>query len=236
MSYHQEKLSEDQIKQIEALPGWVWNKQEFSTQEAITCLKEYIDVHGNAAVPQHFVSKGGFKLGSWVSDRRKYYKQGKLDVSMIATLEELPGWIWDTTELAFQENLSLLRSYIVEYGHSRVPSSYKTENGRHLGAWVSKHRKDFKKGKITDEKAKQLEALIGWVWDPIEAFFPEALSLLRSYAEEHGHLKIARSYMTADGHSLGHWASERRRDYNKGKLSEENIKLLEALPGWVWSN
>jgi type I site-specific restriction endonuclease len=34
--------------------------------------------------------------------------------------------------------------------------------------------------------------------------------------------------------SLAHWCSRIRQKYNKGKLLDERIKLLEKVPGWKW--
>jgi hypothetical protein len=37
-----------------------------------------------------------------------------------------------------------------------------------------------------------------------------------------------------DGLSLGQWCSEQRSLYGRGKLSDECVERLQALPGWEW--
>ena len=34
--------------------------------------------------------------------------------------------------------------------------------------------------------------------------------------------------------ALGKWVSRQRSKYKNEKLSDDQIKLLESLPGWVW--
>jgi hypothetical protein len=47
----------------------------------------------------------------------------------------------------------------------QVPQAYKTDNGLNLGAWISSQRTAYKKGKLTEERIRRLEAT-GIVWEP----------------------------------------------------------------------
>ena len=116
-----------------------------------------------------------------------------------------------------------------------MSARYKTPDGFALGQWVSTRRQDYRKGKLSDEKIADLEALEGWVWDASEADFPEVLDKLKAYQEEFGDTRVSARYKTPDGFALGGWVNTRRQDYRKGKLSDEKIADLEALEGWVWS-
>jgi len=44
----------------------------------------------------------------------------------------------------------------------------------------------------------------------------------------------SRSYITEYGVRLGVWCDRQRQNKKKNKLSEEQIELLEKIPGWYW--
>jgi hypothetical protein len=55
---------------------------------------------------------------------------------------------------------------------------------------------------------------------------------LMTYASEHGHSLVPRSYVTSDGFRLGIWVSDQRK--RKQHHSADEVAKLEALPGWRW--
>jgi hypothetical protein len=113
---------------------------------------------------------------------------------------------------------------------ARVPSSYKSASGFTLGAWVSKQR--INKEKLSEQKARKLEALDGWSWDPLGERWDKGVEYLRGYFETHGDLFVPPEYELADGFKLGQWVGTQRRV--KDTLSEERQMKLESILGWVW--
>ena len=65
---------------------------------------------------------------------------------------------------AFWEGLGHLKAYRAERGDSEVPYRFKTKDGYKLGTWVSACRRDYKKGKLPQDRIDQLDAL-GFIWD-----------------------------------------------------------------------
>lgn len=65
---------------------------------------------------------------------------------------------------------------MAEYGHARVPRSHKREDGFNFAGWVTGRRQDYKNGRLPPERIEQLEAVVGWVWEPHEADFDEGFS------------------------------------------------------------
>jgi hypothetical protein len=91
--YKNNKLSEIQIERLEKL-SIVWNVSDIAWEEGYCHAKEYRKNNGNLNVKNGYVCKDGFKLYSWVQNKRTAYKKGKLSSERIALLEAL-GIKWE---------------------------------------------------------------------------------------------------------------------------------------------
>jgi hypothetical protein len=107
-------------------------------EKGIEYLKQYIAEFGGAKVPARVVYKD-FKLGSWVSEKRKL--KNTLSPDRIKLLESLPQWTWTALEDKWSEGFESLKKYINEFGHSKVPARLNYD-GFNLGKWVSHRRND----------------------------------------------------------------------------------------------
>ncbi|AYV79115.1 MAG: superfamily II helicase [Faunusvirus sp.] len=86
------KLNDTQIKQLESLPGWYWEKDE-KFYNKCPLLREWINI--NKRDPSQHSSDNIEKYwGRWCCTRRKEKKAGKLDDAKIKQLESLPRWFW----------------------------------------------------------------------------------------------------------------------------------------------
>ena len=206
---------------------------EHSTEsfwEGLGYLKAYKADNDHVRVPRTS-TKDGYPLGTWVHNRRKDYKAGRLTQERIEALDAL-GFIWDLLEQDFQEGLVALTAHKAEHGDVEVPGVFKTKDGYALGTWVHNLRTSYKKGTLTEERIEALDAL-GFIWDKLEQDFQEGLSRLAAYKAEQGHVWVPNRFGTKDGYPLGTWMSNRRRDYKKGTLTDERIEALGAL-GFIW--
>jgi len=60
----------------------------------------------------------------------------------------------------------------------------------------------------------------------------EGFARLKEYVKISGVAKPLQTLKTKDGYALGTWVSHQRQI--KDKLTKEQKRLLESLPGWVW--
>lgn len=77
------------------------------------------------------------------------------------------------------------------------------------------------------------------VADAIPSGDPSSFELgfasLERYVQSKGTAATVSSTVV-EGFGVGEWCGEQRRLYGRGKLSDERVEALEALPGWKWNH
>jgi hypothetical protein len=68
----------------------------------------------------------------------------------------------------FEVGLSYLRQYALDNEDTFVPRSYVTDDGYRLGRWIAAQRAEFDTDRLDQAKARALEAVPYWQWDPYE--------------------------------------------------------------------
>jgi hypothetical protein len=154
------RLSSEYKTQLEALPGWTWDALTDRWEKGFRHLAEFTEREGHARAKHNFVAGDGYPLGSWVHYQRD--RKQKLSAERKGRLESLPGWIWATDALQWDEWIDRLKEFARENGHTRVPQLFKTSDGYLLGRWVNTKR--TKKDVLRPDQKSQLESLPGWVW------------------------------------------------------------------------
>ena len=158
------KLSSDQIKELDDL-GFVWDVYEHQWQQGIHKLHDYKSENGGVMVPWKHETSDGFKLGRWVSNKRRAKSKGKLTSDQIKELDDL-RFVWDVYERQWQQGIHKLQDYKSENGGVMVPWNYETSDGFKLGRWVGNKRLAKSKGKLSSDQIKELDDL-GFVWDSL---------------------------------------------------------------------
>ena len=87
--------------------------------------------------------------------------------------------------------VGLLESFAEEFGHARVPRGYKLD-GFQLDNWVTNQRAFRRRGMLSEERQRQLEALPGWAWDPFDEQWEEAFRQLQNFVASQRHSRVPR--------------------------------------------
>ena len=64
---------------MEAIKDWTWDPLETDFKDGLKRLKEFVKENGHARVSRNYKDKNGFHLGNWIVNRRKEYKNNKLE-------------------------------------------------------------------------------------------------------------------------------------------------------------
>lgn len=231
--YRSGDVSEERQKRLEALPGWTWAPRDAQWEQSFQKLQEYVTAHGHARVVRTRSSPtDGVNLGSWVQTQRSKHKRGVLEPERVSRLAELPGWVWEANEAAFDDGIHQLRQYLAVHGDLLVPALH-VQDGFPLGGWVNRQRSAYANGTLNPKYIDRLESLPGWVWAVLGAKWEEGFRHLLDYVNEFGTPAIRPKFMYRD-YSLGTWVHKQREAKRKGHLSDERINRLTDIPGWSW--
>ena len=188
----------------------------------------------HAQVPVRYIDDADFPLGSWVSCRRRDFKNNELAPDRVEQLESTEGWVWKLFEVKFEKGLGQLKKFVEREKHARVPSDYIDDDEFNLGKWVSHRRNNFKNNELAPDRIEQLESVKGWVWKPSEADFSIGFEQLKKFVEQEKNVQVPHDYIDNDEFNLGSWVRNRRTDFKNNELAPDRIEQLESVKGWVW--
>ncbi len=196
--------------------------------------ERYYEEHGDLLPVSSYETENGYALGRWIVTQRT--NRRKKDPSMtgerIAALDKI-GMDWDTArDRSWNTFYRAAAEYHEAHGDLDIPAGYVTESGVKLGRLYRGIRKRYAQGKLSKEQIAQLEG-IGIEWDSVLVRkWMRYYGLVKEYYEKHGDLDIPYDYV-ADGLKVGIWISSQRESYGIGRLSKEQIRLLEGI-GMSW--
>jgi superfamily II DNA or RNA helicase len=216
---------------LESLPGWSWDVKSDTWEDYYRHLRDFSERVGHARPALDYIENGR-RLGRWVSSQRTVRKRRKLDTTLVERLESLPGWTWDPAKSFWEDAHAALTSFVAREGHARVPSSH-VEDGLKLGSWVAAQRVARRRTKLQADRVERLDALPGWHWEVRAERWEHGFARVQKFAEREGHARISAT-MVEDGFKLGQWVTLQRTARRLKRLSSQQIKRLEALPGWTW--
>lgn len=224
------ELSQKQIKKLELLPGWTWNAQ-IGRWDAI--YEELISfTRKNKRLPlQYGKNKHEKILGTWVQNRRRDHRGGKLPQERVNRLEQVPGWCWNALSVAWDSLYNRTLTFVKENG--RLPSRHTLRHSpeeRILGTWSHTQRGRYRDQKLPQKRIKNIEQIPGWSWSLLtnqwDSTYEQVLDFVKKY-------KRFPSKNNPKEKSLCFWNSTQR--IKKRKLSRERSRKLEQIPGWSWN-
>ena len=193
--------------------------------------KKYYDKNGDLLVPSKYVSDNNIKLGYWITRQRRDYRANTLSRERIVLLEKI-GMVWSVYDDRWDEYYAQAKQFYEANSNLLIPLLYTTKSGVNIGEWIGQQRKQYKEGKLSEEKIKKLEN-IGMVWSIYDAQWIESYNAAVEYYRDKGNLLVPLRYKTIDNRKLGLWVSDQRKNYKLNKISSDKIEMLEQI-GMVW--
>lgn len=82
------KLSKIQIDKLNAI-GMSWSRNDTMWNDGYSRAETYYKTYGNLDLDSKYISPDGFRLGSWIANKRTSYKKGKLTNERVEMLEKI---------------------------------------------------------------------------------------------------------------------------------------------------
>ncbi len=221
------ELSQEQIKMLDKLK-MRWEVSVYRFDDYLQALKNYRKKYGDLFVPVDYCV-GSMSLGRWVQRIRKYGKKGASNQNYnqenIEKLDQI-GFVWDVKEYQWENGFRYLQEYYEKNGTvNNIPIKFVTQDGYRLGEFTNKIRKDHKKGKLSEDRIKQLRSLdfnfTGRNKISLEIGYEHA----KAYFEEHGKMPVA-GYVCEDGFELGKWVVSQRHSRKQDKEYIEKLRKI----------
>ncbi|MCM8540633.1 MAG: helicase associated domain-containing protein [Lentisphaeraceae bacterium] len=236
--YSTGRSKKKEIRSIESIPGWTWEKADNSYtleekwESKFQLLIKFAMIHGHTFVPQLF-KLDGENLGQWTDRQRRQYENGDLFEHRQKRLESLTLWEWHKpdNEDFFNSALICLIEYFHNNGPKIPPKDYKTPHGTGLNEWIISQRARYKSGDLPKTKIRRLESIPGWAWSGKEQRWMKNFQSVQSFNDRFEHCEVPDTYK-AKGIKLRIWLNKARRKYVKNQLLPDQREVLEKLKGW----
>jgi len=167
------------------------------------------------------------ELGKWICNQRERHRKGLLSKRRVQRLKDL-GFQFDRYNDRWESRYCELIEFKEVHGHCNVPDSW-PENLK-LARWVMTQRQMYRKGKLSQNRFRRLEA-IGFIWCRQEYAWNEIYQRLVSYLKAHGDGTV--SLELKGDPQLGSWVVKQRYRKKKGLLSKERVRKLDGI-GMRW--
>ena len=128
----------------------------------------------------------------------------------------------------WRHNVLALIAFKARHGHCQVPQQRMARRG--LGVWAANVRKDYRRGKLRQDRIRELDAL-GFAWKPENLCWEGHFTELAAFKQRHGHCRVPQLY--AANPALGAFVGAARQSRRAGTLSRDQIRRLDGL-GFVW--
>jgi|GEM_PF-928129 len=240
-SYHKNKLSVEQIRQLEKI-DMIWEVKPYVWEKMYQEAVLYYEKNGHLRVSKNPNCSENSRLGQWISTQRREYQRRTnpyFTEERIRKLEAI-GMIWDARidpEDVWERWYEKATLFYRENNHLFPPEGQ-------LRTWVlaQRYKKREKRGALSVKKIKRLES-IGMVWEPEEEQWQAMYCRAKEYYKIHQILNIPYSYISPDGAKLGDWIARQRAAY-RNLLAErhgggrcvmtfEHADLLNKI-GMIW--
>ncbi len=213
--------------------GFIWDQKEERWYHHYHLLIEYMKEYGK--MPSNDAVYQGYRLGAWCSAQRTMAGNGKLSAERKQNLDEI-GFIWNQKEEKWYRYYDRMKQYIEKYGS--FPTKKITNDCEELYdlyVWRFTQMHNYQQGYLSEQQIELLEEL-GFDFSKKSNAdkWAENYEKLKQYIAEYGRFPTkSDAEIDVEIYKIYKWISWLRRKNEEGKLSEEQIRKMNALY-FIW--
>ena len=224
---NKKKLSPVRFQLLNSCPDWRW-KNEDTFLKNFELWEEFVAKYDKTP---SMSSKDPVEryLGNWASAQRQLNHKNKMSADRFELLNSCNDWRWYDS---FSKKIEKFKEFVAK--NESMPSQHSTDAlEQSLGTWACRQRQQQRKGKLNQEKTQLLNSVNLWYWEVEDSFLNKFQEFKEFVAKNDGNLPSVKSQDPVEK-TLGHWGVWQRHLKKKGKLSSEQIQLLQSVSGWKW--
>ncbi|MFF3139257.1 DEAD/DEAH box helicase [Streptomyces mirabilis] len=197
--------------------------------------------------PDEWGAVGGYPLGRWLADVRRYYAAGSLEGKRVTELEAL-GMVWSAWDTAWADGLAVSKDYAAVHGHFLPPTNAVWGGDRMaIGVWAKNQRAAARKthenavrratgetgvssaGELSESRLEALDA-IDPAWCPAWGIdWQRGFHLTLTHVRSCGALPVRAGEVIVQGEDLGAWTMAQRVGWDK--LTPAQQWMLDSVLG-----
>ncbi|MGW2612303.1 Helicase associated domain protein [Streptomyces mirabilis] len=196
--------------------------------------------------PDEWGAVGGYPLGRWIADLRRYYAAGTLEPGRVTELEAL-GMVWSAWETAWAEGLAVAKEWAEVHGHFLPPTTAVWGDGVAIGVWAKNQRAAARKARENAERRaagetgvsaagelseSRMEALdtVDPAWCPAWGIdWQRGFHLTLAHVRSCGALPVRAGEVLVQGEDLGAWTMAQRVGWDA--LTPAQQWMLDSVLG-----
>ena len=226
------QLKPEQLSKLTAIGfryGATFHEEQWNKRYKLA--KSYFEEHGDLNVPKDYVI-ADFQLGVWTRQQKAQYKAGTLSQERYDLLTAI-GMDWGETKAkqisdAYKTGFQHLEAFIKAHGVDALTGTVVCEDGYKLGTWYANCKVRYRKGKLPQEHIDHFQQL-GVQLRKSGDSWSDRYHEVKAYLEEHDTTCVPKGTISDSGYNLYSWIAEQRKAYKSGKLSEAQMKMLDAI-------
>lgn len=223
----------DYIRDIRDILNELHNTFESSWEFTFETVKDYVKQTGY--FPTKDIVYDGLRIGAWCSAQRTQNKNGEILPERKEKLESI-NFPWNPKEEKWYRYYYRMKSYVEKTGKLPTRKVGDTDIEIHdLYVWRITQRNSFRDGYLSEGQIKLLADIgITFTFDSVDDKWMRKYELLKKYLSEHGKYPTGSDRANDEtAKQIVSWMSWVRSKYKNGKLSPEQIRLMEELD-FVW--
>ncbi|WP_438828222.1 Helicase associated domain protein [Streptomyces mirabilis] len=196
--------------------------------------------------PDEWGAVGGYPLGRWLADVRRYYAAGTLEGKRVSELEAL-GMVWSAWDTAWADGLAVAKEWAKVHGHFLPPTTAVWDDGFPIGVWAKNQRAAARTarenaerraagesgvssaGELSESRMEALDA-IDPAWCPAWGIdWQRGFHLTLAHVRSGGALPVRAGEVIVQGEDLGAWTMAQRVGWDA--LTPAQQWMLDSVLG-----
>lgn len=176
-------LSDERKRKLEEI-GMIW-KIEDQWESKFQLVKQYHEQNGDVNMPGDYVVDGVW-LARWLNEQiarlngKATGQKGTVKTLTIQQIKKLESLgirkNVSRNDILWEQQYKEAKAFYMENGHLSVPKNYIGSNGKNLGTWVLRQRRNHRLGILKEKQIKLLDE-IGMVWENLKKRNEEQINL-----------------------------------------------------------